>query len=509
MRWRLTWLFALLVLTPAAARADVKTHALCSDGMVLQQKAKVNIWGTADPGEQVTIDFLGKTASAAADDKGNWLVSLDSGAAGGPHAMTITGKNKLEYRNVLVGEVWVCSGQSNMEWWVDISGAEDKKIAKTEPHNPLIRVFKVQKRPSAEPQADVAPREGKKITNAWVEASPETAGDFSAVGFFFGRKLHRDLKVPVGMIDSSWGGTRAEAWTRKEALETNPTLKEREAPRYAKPEVYKKDANAPSALYNGMIAPLHNYTIRGAIWYQGESNEDKAYEYRTLFPMMIENWRRDWKLGEFPFFFVQLAPFRAVTAPGESKWAELRESQLLTLKLGNTGMAVITDLGSEHDIHPTPKHPVGERLARIALARVYGEKIEYSGPTLKDAKFEGPRVVLTFGHVGGGLSAKELVQTNEGKGKNAGKFEYRVKEGTGSAPLVGFTVCGKDKVFHAAKAEIMDRDTVVVTCDMVPEPFALRYGWADHPVCNLFNSEGLPASPFRTDTFAGVTTPKQ
>jgi sialate O-acetylesterase len=511
MRWRFTWLSTLLVLVPITARADVKPHALCGDGMVLQQKTKVNVWGTADKGEKVTIDFRGKKASATADNNGKWLVSLDSGVAGGPLEMTIAGKNKLHYTNVLVGEVWICSGQSNMQWSVAQSGDEDKKIAATSPPNPQLRHFYVPHVPRLTPQTDV--------TGTWVEADPKTIPSFTAVGYFYGRKLQHDLKVPIGLINTSVGGTRAEAWTKKENLDSHPGLRQEheklsmdlrryvDNPKGGKSPVH---ANTASALYNGMIAPLLNYTIRGAIWYQGESNASRAYDYRALFPLMIENWRRDWKLGEFPFFFVQLAPFTSVAkAPGESDWAELREAQAMTLKLGNTGMAVITDLGSEYDIHPTPKHPVGERLARIALARVYGEKIEYSGPTLENAKFEGNKVVLTFAHAAGGLVAKELVPTSERKDKSGQvRAAWRVKEGSTSAAPTGFTVCGKDSTFHPAKAEIMG-STIVLTCEAVPEPIAVRFGWANHPLCNVFNQAGLPASPFRTDDFPAKTAPKQ
>jgi sialate O-acetylesterase len=482
--------------------------------MVLQQKAKVNLWGTADPGEKVTVEFRSKTAEATADQKGNWLVSIESGAAGGPLEMDIRGKNTLRYSNVLVGEVWVCSGQSNMEWSVAASGPEDNQLAKSAPANPRLRMFTVKRAPQATLQTETA--------GTWTAAAPNTVTGFSAVGYFFGRKLEQDLKVPVGLIHSSWGGTRAEAWTSKDALATNPVYKAEHEKFAQAVENFTKSkdqnpkaanpvgANSPSALYNGMIAPLLQYTIRGAIWYQGESNAGNAFAYRTLFPMMIENWRRDWKLGDFPFFFVQLAPYTAIAkTPGESDWAELREAQLMTLQLPNTGMAVITDLGSEYDIHPTPKSPVGERLARIALAKTYGEKIEYSGPTVKDVKFEGKKVVLTFDHAER-LVARELVPTLERKDKSGEvRAAWRIKEGSSPGELSGFTVCGKDHIFHPAKAEITGKNTVTASSDAVPEPIALRYGWANHPLCNLFNEAGLPASPFRTDQFPGKTAPKQ
>lgn len=511
MRWRFVWLFVALALSPAAARADVRPNALCTEGMVLQQKHKVRLWGDADPGETVTVTFRGKTAQAAANDKGHWLVSIESGSAGGPFEMTIAGKNTLNYKNVLVGEVWICSGQSNMQWTVAVSGKEDVQRAQSAAPNSMLRMFNVERIPSLEPKRDVK--------GQWTEANPKTVAGFSAVGYFFGRKLQEKLKVPVGMIHTSWGGTRAEAWTRKEILDKH-RLFQHEHKNLARAVAAFKEkkgknplhANAASALYNGMIAPLLPCTFQGAIWYQGESNAGNAWAYRELFPLMIQNWRADWKQGDFPFYFVQLAPFTAIRkAPGESSWAELREAQLMTLKLPRTGMAVITDLGSEYDIHPTPKSPVGQRLARIALAQVYGEKgLAYSGPTFQSMKTEGNKVILSFDHAEGGLVAKELVPTRARKGRDGQVHaEWRVKEGgSQKVPLIGFTIAGKDRKFHPAQAEIQGT-TVVVSCADVPEPVAVRFGWADHPLVNLFNGAGLPASPFRTDTYPGVTAPKQ
>jgi sialate O-acetylesterase len=494
------------LLAPVAARADVKPHSLCTDGMVLQQKMKVNIWGTADKGERVSVTFRGKSASATADDQGRWKVSLPSGNAGGPFPMNITGNNKLDYENVYVGEVWVCSGQSNMQWSVSACDASDKKAVETTPPNKNLRLFYVQRIPQAKPVDDVQVQavDGQN----WTDATPKTAMPFSAAAYFFGRDLQAALKVPVGLIHTSWGGTRAEAWTSRAQLDKNPIYK------FEAQAGDKLNPNIASVLYNGMIHPLLNYRIKGAIWYQGESNAGKAYHYRDLFPMMIQNWRQDWGQGDFPFYFVQLAPFLAVSKePQESAWAELREAQLLTLKLPNTGMAVITDYGHERDIHPTPKRPVGERLSLAARAQTYGEKIVYSGPAFKDMKVNGDKAVLSFDHVGGGLVAKELVptdvrkntvKTKEGKEIELSGAGWRVKEGSTKADLIGFAVCGTDKKFHNAKAEIVG-NTVVVSCEAVPNVLAVRYGWAEHPLCNLFNKEGLPASPFRTDDFPGVT----
>lgn len=513
MRLRaMLFLASVALLAPGQVRADVKPHALCSEGMVLQQKAETKIWGKADPREAVTVAFRGQMHRAVADDKGNWMVAVKSGDAGGPFEMTIAGKNAIEYKNVLVGEVWVCSGQSNMEQSVNGSDKADQEAAKSAPHNPMLRMFQVARTPSTAPQTETS---GK-----WVEADAKVVGNWTAVGYFFGRDLQDKLKVPVALIQSAWGGTRAEAWTSPEALAASPNYKNEidgflksmqdPAKKAAWDEKPNTHANDPSVLHNGMIHPLLNYRIQGAIWYQGESNAGRAFAYRELFPMMIQNWRHDWNQPELPFLFVQLAPFGAVRKdPGSSDWAELREAQSMTLKLRNTGQAVITDLGSEYDIHPTPKRPIGERLALIARAKTYGEKVEYSGPEYKSLKVDGNKAVLTFDHVADGLVTRELIPTLERKNKK-GDIEaaWRVKDNSEGAPLVGFTVCGKDQKFFNAKAAIEGK-TVVVTCEAVSEPIAVRYGWANHPICNLYNRAGLPASPFRTDDFPGQTAPKK
>jgi len=501
MRWKmLLWTVGLIVL-PSTAWADVRPHALCREGMVLQQKANVTIWGKADPDEEVTVTFRGQKASAKTSAQGDWAVTLTSGEAGGPEEMTIAGKNTLHYKDVLVGEVWVCSGQSNMEWSVGGCDKADKEYAFSAPHDSLLRLFQVSKTPKVRPEAETG---GK-----WIEADPKTIGTWTAVGYYFGRDLRQHVKVPIGLIESAWGGTRAEAWTSPEALASSPTYKG-EIDRFMKENADPAKAakvsnpNAPSVLFNGLIAPLLNYRIKGVIWYQGESNAGQAHAYRQLFPLMIEDWRKHWR-GAFPFYFVQLAPHRPVQPePGDSSWAELREAQLLTLKLPHTGMAVITDYGDELDVHPLPKRPVGERLARIARARDYGAKIVYSGPLFKGMKIDGPRAVLSFDHVAGGLVAKELVPMQERKNSKV----WRVHEGSAGAKLVGFAVCGPDHKFHHAQARI-EGERVVVTSDQVAEPVAVRYGWADHPVCNLFNSAGLPASPFRTDALPGITGGKR
>lgn len=491
------------------AAAVVKPHGLFQDNIVLQQKVKLPVWGKADPGEEVTVTLGKDKATAKADDKGNWKVHLAPLSAGGPHELVIAAGNTITLKNVMIGEVWVCSGQSNMEWTIDMCGGIDQKKAKDGPSNPNLRLFSVGKSPRETPVDDVG---GK-----WVIAGPETVGPFSAVGYYFGLELQKDLSCPVGIINSSWGGTRAEAWTSRPALrklapEYDKEVEAHEAAAKANPQV-SSNANAPSVLYNGMIHPILSFPIKGAIWYQGESNVGKAYHYGMLFPAMIQNWREAWLAPKMPFYFVQLAPFlRVGKGPEDSAWAELREAQRLTAKkLPHTGMAVITDIGHEADIHPTPKEPVGQRLAYIALEDTYGTRGQESrkSPEVKDVKFDKGQAVVTF--TGPGLISREMVTTDErfdGKKQSLG-FGWRVKDGsTRDAEVLGFTIAGADRKFHTAKAKI-DGNRVIVSCDQVPEPVAVRYGWANHPVCNLFSTLGVPASPFRSDEFPLTTQPRK
>jgi sialate O-acetylesterase len=500
----------LLWLCVTPATAAVKPHALVSDGMVLQQGAAAPVWGTADEGEQITVTIQDRGFKTTAKD-GKWLVRLEDLKAGGPFEMTIQGKNKITVHNVLVGEVWIASGQSNMEWPLVASADAQKHIAAS--NNLNIHLFTVPHNAIGIAQQDVV--------GTWKECGPDTVPGFSAVAYFFARDLQKTLDVPVGVIHTSWGGTPAEAWTSRSALTAYPELKgyielqnkgiesyltqlgdhamalEKYRGAIAKAKDLGTDLSAPppppgppgtgnpgypSSLYNGMIAPLLPYAIKGAIWYQGESNAGKAWEYRTLFPAMIKNWRTEWKQGDFPFLFVQLAPFGAKDKFGDVTWAELREAQLLTTqRVPSTAEAVITDVGEEKDIHPKQKEPVGARLALAAEALAYGKKFEYSGPVYDSMKVEGDKVVLSFKHTGGGLVAK-------------------------GEPLAGFTIAGDDRKFVKADAVIRD-DKVEVGSKEVSKPVAVRYGWSNFPVVNLFNKEGLPATPFRTDDFPAVTDP--
>lgn len=504
----------LAVMFCSIGQADVKLPAIIGDNMVLQRAIDVPIWGWADPGEKVTVTLGDQSKSATACEKGKWMVRLDSMKEGGPTKMTVSGKNTITVENILIGEVWVCSGQSNMGFTV--RGAINAEAEIASANYPEIRLFSVPLVGTQEPQYDC---KGK-----WVVCSPETIPNFTAVGYFFGREVYKNIKMPVGLINTSWGGSSCEAWVRRDLLEADPAYAdllssfakrcaeydpEKAKAAYEKQKARWKEAVAkakaegkpapraprapsdprtgqhrPANLYNGMILPILPYAIRGAIWYQGESNAGRAYQYRDLFPKMIKNWRDDWGEGDFPFYFVQLANFMAVKPePTESAWAELREAQTMTLSSPNTGEAVIIDIGEANDIHPKNKQDVGKRLALWALAKVYGRDLVYSGPMYKGMKKDGNKITISFDHVGGGLVAK------------------------GGEPLKGFAIAGEDKKFVWADAKI-DGDKVVVSSSDVANPVAVRYAWADNPVCNLYNQEDLPACPFRTDEWPGVTAPK-
>jgi sialate O-acetylesterase len=485
-------LAAVLILLLAGARpstrAELKLHALFGDHMVLQQGIAAPVWGTAAPGEEIAVAIADQKKTAKAGADGRWIVKLDPLKAGGPLELTVSGKTTVTLKDVLVGEVWIASGQSNMQWSVKASANPDAEIAAAS--HPKLRLFYVPRVPAAEPARDVNAK--------WELCTPETVGNFSAVAYFFGRELQKSVDVPIGLIHTSWGGTAAELWTSRRVLGSHEGLKDvlpaydkRKASHEAAVEKFKADAEkakaegkpAPKApnnymdascLYNGMIAPLIPYGIKGAIWYQGESNAGNAKGYQTLFPAMIRNWRDDWGQGEFPFLFVQLANYMArKTEPGESNWAELREAQTKTLALPKTGMAVIIDIGDAKDIHPKNKQDVGKRLALWAQAQVYGKDVVYSGPLFDACKVEGDKARISFKHAGSGLEAK-------------------------GEKLAGFAVAGEDRKFVWADAKIEGKE-VVVSSPQVAKPAAVRYAWADNPECTLYNKEGLPASPFRTD----------
>lgn len=627
--------------------ANVKTARIFSSNMVLQQGQENPIWGWADKGEKITLSFAGKTISAKADKSGKWSAKLPSLDYGGPYEMTIKGKNTVQFDNILIGEVWICSGQSNMEF--SVSSAINAKTEIAVANYPKIRLFTVEKKVSQTPVADLDKGE-------WQVCSPETVPSFSAVGFFFGRALNQELKIPIGLIHTSWGGTVAETWSSAQTIENDPDFKNKlkelagfdmanykeqkmsaikallkEFPEedqglvngvavYADPKLndaewteisgaktweesgfisidgiawyrktidlttdqakntteiclgaiddnditwingvkigatdqyntirlYKIQANTlkpgkniiairvvdtggggglyggdedkylqiadsrlklsdkwkfkltevqvgsmdigpndyPTLLFNGMLNPIIPYGIKGAIWYQGESNADRAKQYQRVFPEMITDWRTQWKQGNFPFLFVSLANYMAPDKqPVESAWAELREAQTKTLALPHTGMALAIDLGVADDIHPKNKQDVGKRLELAAMKTAYCKDLVYSGPIYQSVKFEGNKAVITFTEVGSGLVAKD-------------KYGY----------VNSFAIAGADRKFVWAKAKISGKNTVEVYSDEVRNPAAVRFAWGNNPDdLNLYNVEGLPANPFRTDDWPGIT----
>jgi sialate O-acetylesterase len=456
-------LLALLALLyGTACHADVRLNALFADGMVLQQGMKVPVWGSAEPGEVVTVLMQNQKAKVIAKD-GKWIVWLSPLSAGGPFEMTVEGKNKLCVKNVLVGEVWLCSGQSNMSW--TLAQSADPQEAIEHADDPLIRLFTVPRKVSMTPMSECG--------GTWEPCSPRTARRFSAVGYYFGRRLARELRVPIGLVQSTWGGTIIEAWTSRAALAAIGVNEENLSHNAASSGL--ADLDSPAVLYNAMITPLAPMAFRGIVWYQGESNTSRPFAYGERFPALIENWRRDWRRDDLPFLFVQLAPFKPkVGTISEGRWAELREAQLLTYQsMPRTAMAVITDLGDPNEVHPRRKEPVAERLFVAALAMAYGSSREYSGPIFDQMRVEGNKAVVSFTHLGGGLVAKGTL-------------------------LQGFTIAGSDRRFVEADA-VIEGDQVVVSGKEVDQPAAVRFGWADYPVVNLWNKAGLPASPFRTD----------
>jgi sialate O-acetylesterase len=639
--------FGLLI--SFASKAEVMLPKIFSPNMVLQQGIEIPVWGWADSGERIRVTFNNETVRTRADEEGNWMVKLPVQEYGGPYTLTINGKNTVEYTNVMVGEVWIASGQSNMEMRVDQSNNAEEEMAAAS--YPSIRLFTVPKAVAQFPQDDISDGE-------WAECSPETIGAFSAVAYFFGRDLHEELEVPIGLIHSSWGGTVAETWISGNTINQDPDFKAQlvelqqmdleqyrqakleqireilggEVPsedkgivdgepvwsaldyndgnwksiktpmywenqgyididgigwyrkeitlneeqtnsnltlhlgkiddsditffngieigrtenmyneeriysidkKYLKPgdnmivvRVHDTGGNGgiwgdpenqflaignekmnisgdwkfriskaevgtvnvgpnsyPTLLYNAMINPLVPYGIKGAIWYQGESNAGRAKQYRRIFPALINDWRNHWQQGDFPFLYVSLANYmQPQKQPGESSWAELREAQTMALSLPNTGMALAIDIGEADDIHPKNKQDVGKRLALDAFKIAYNRDVVNSGPMYKSVEFKNGKAFVTFSEIGSGLKIKD-------------KYGY----------IKGFTIAGPDKKFHWAKAELTNDNTVVVYSDEVLNPVAVRYGWADNPDdVNLYNQEGLPANPFRTDDWPGIT----
>jgi len=477
-RFIATFVLGLVCWLPTA-HADVRLPRVIGSNMVLQRNAALPIWGWADPGEQVTVNISGNAATTTADGNGDWSLRLSPMSAGGPHQMTVQGQNELVLENILIGEVWVCSGQSNMHWGVRQSDDADAEIAAAD--FPNIRLFHIPRVPAGTPQDDVEAD--------WSQCTPETVPTFSAVAYFFGRKLHQDVGVPIGLIETAWGGTRIEPWTTLDGFRSSPEVAsladESEAKHAAyveslaslaegaeQPKHPLEDRQAPTGLYNGMVHPIVPFAMRGAIWYQGESNRADGPLYRHKMTALINGWRRVWNQGEFPFLFVQLAPFRYDGDP--EMLPRIWEAQAQSLWVPNTGMAVITDIGDVDDIHPTNKQEVGRRLALWALAQTYGQTgVTYSGPQYKGMSVEGNRIRIQF------KQSAEGLQSSDGE------------------PLTWFSIAGANGEFVEAQAAI-EGHTVVVHSDQVAQPVSVRFGWNQEAEPNLVNSAGLPASPFRT-----------
>jgi sialate O-acetylesterase len=507
------WLVcAFLCLFACPAAADPRLPAIFSDHMVLQQQMPLGVWGWAAPNERIEVRLRAQRVSTTADSGGRWKVTLAPETAGGPDELVVAGATVTRrFADVLIGEVWIGSGQSNMQWAVRQAQDADKEIAAAD--HPRIRLFSVKRVTALEPKDDVTPMDNAPT---WAAVTPQSIPEFSAVGYFFSRELQKAKNVPIGFIHSSWGGTPAEAWTRRAVLEDDPGLTpllaqyrriEGEYPsqRYGyerrltiwndalkawqaanptalpmpgmpAPRGGPEDPHRPASLWNAMIAPITSFAIRGVLWYQGETNALRAWDYQRLMTAMIQDWRRAFNRGDLPFLFVQLANFRQNPPnPGASWWADVREAQRLTLGLPNTGMASAIDIGNPDDIHPLNKQEVGRRLALAARAVAYGERVVSAGPEYEGMTIEGSRIRVRFRHVGGGLA-------------------FDAAKGS------GLVVAGTDGVFKPATA-VIDGDTLVVSSAEVSAPVVVRYAWEDNPVTSLRNKEGLPASPFRTDTF--------
>ena len=468
-----------LVLYAAPCLADVRLPKILSSNMVLQCDSEVKIWGWADAGEAVciTCDWLDTKLDINADANGKWQVRVKTGEAGGPHTMIISGKNRVQLERILFGEVWLGSGQSNMEMpLIKVSGAytgvKDAAKEVAEASYPEIRLFQVGNFSSKEPLDDVQP--GITIYGVppaaceWQVCAPETISTFSSTAYFFGRELHRELNIPIGIIDASWGGASAEAWTPASGLKALGIAAELDQVDGTPQEGSQR---IPTLLYNGMIHSLRNFRIKGVVWYQGESNVSRADMYHGLFSTMIGEWREAFGY-EFPFYSVQISPYNY----GNVNSAFLREAQLATMSLTRTGMVVTMDIGNLTDIHPKNKQEVGRRLALWALSNDYGRDVVCSGPIYKEALFRDGKARLKFDHVGNGLATRD-----------------------GKAPS-DLQIAGPDRGFHSATA-VIDGDELIVSSDKVAEPKAVRYAFSNGATPNLINKEGLPASSFRTDSW--------
>ena len=458
----ITLLVSFLLLT-GKIQARITMPSLFSDGMVLQQQNLVAIWGSSDRKQQrITVkpSWSNKEYTTVSDDLGRWKMKLETPVYGGPYNIEVSDGETVRLSNILIGEVWLCSGQSNMD--MRMGGRYDEPVigsldAIVTSRNSQIRMFTVDGKMDSIPLADC---EGR-----WQEASSETVPDFTAVGYFFACKLNSVLGVPVGIIHASYGGSRVEAWMSKESIEPYKDLQE---------------VRNGSILYNGMLSPVIGYGIRGCLWYQGEANIDAPDLYTQLFPALVNDWRRQWKIGEFPFYYAQIAPFNY--NKGEEKGknsAFLREAQMKCLRyIPSSGMIVLTDVGDAHTIHPMEKETVGNRFAYLALGRTYGKKgFPVTGPLYRSMKVEGNKIILSFDEIGKGLT-------------------------TFRRPFTGFEIAGEDRIFHPADARLGEgAQTVVVSNPEVKHPVAVRYAFKDYVEGCLFNMSGLPASSFRPDNW--------
>jgi len=445
--------FGAALLAVSAGRADVTLPAVFSDHMVLEAEMAVPVFGTAAPDERITVEIRGQKKTVRAGKDGKWLVKLAPLKAGGPFELKVLGRNALVVKDVLVGEVWLASGQSNMRFPLSEASDAQAEIAKAD--FPQIRYRMGQ---------------GK-----WAVCSPRSCPDFSAVAYFFATELSRNRKTPVGIIENAVSGAVAQVFVRKAVFDADPTLAEAVGK-------HRHDYGPNGAVWDRSFAPIVPYGIKGALWFQGEGNRDFPVTYRKLLAALIADWRKEWGQGDFPFLVCQLTNAQEhQSEPSEGRDCAMREAQLKVVQaVPNTALVVTIDLNDGTDVHFPNKKPCGRRLAIAARALAYGEKIEYSGPIFKSARFEGNKAVVSFTHVGSGLEAK-------------------------GGRLTGFLLCGPDGKWVRADAKI-EGTTVVVSSDKVASPAAVRYAWERNPDCNLYNRDGLPASPFSSDTFENYFT---
>ncbi|MEK6794664.1 MAG: sialate O-acetylesterase [Spirochaetota bacterium] len=514
----------LFLVCGTALFPDIKLHGLFSDNMVMQRDIAVAVYGIADEGEKVTVEINGQKVEAVTGAEGTWKVMLKPMKAGGPFTMTVKGNNTITLKNILIGDVWICTGQSNMQTSIKYYRTYENGIFTMfadipgDYSNTMLRLFKVNTGAADVPRLNVVK---DRAYNGWCEAAGAYIDDFSATGFFFGKRLAAESGVPIGLIMSTVGGTDAESWVSPDVLEAKPDYapylanyasavsnypaayirftnemaawnEKRKAgvkdlPRPPTEPMGTNNLKRPSGLYHYMLAPLQGFAIRGAIWYQGENNAGRFSSYRAIMTDLIQSWRAQWGIPNFPFYYVQLAGYMSMNSNTEDpSWAYLREAQTETLALTNTGMALALDGGLEKNIHPPYKELVGNRLAALALANVYGKKIVPSGPMFRSFKVDGDKAIVTFSGIGGGLIASNVTLDS-----------YELTSGK----LSGFAVCGADKKFKWADA-VIKGDSVICTSKEVSKPINIRYAWANFPLANLYNKEGFPAVPFRTDTYA-------